>query len=58
MAVRRETDAPPIKWVSALFVREDESLAEALVAGLAGRGVPFPDAQLVSVDRYQRHRSN
>ncbi len=52
MAVRRETDAPPVKWVSALFVREDESLAEALWAGLTSRRIPFPDAQLASVDRY------
>ncbi|WP_187365846.1 P-loop NTPase fold protein [Trebonia kvetii] len=48
----RETDAPPVKWVSALFVREDESLAEALWAGLTSRRIPFPDAQLASVDRY------
>ena len=54
MVVKGETDAPPIQWVSALFVREDQSLAAALVAELAGRDVPFPDAQLVSVDIYQR----
>ena len=52
MVVKGETDAPPIQWVSALFVREDQSLAAALVAELAGRGVPFPDAPLASVDIY------
>src|SRR5712664_1797444 len=53
MAVRRETDAPPIQWVFALFVREDQSPAAALVAELARRGVPVPDAPAVSVDVYQ-----
>ncbi len=53
MVVRRETDAPPIQWVFALFVREDQSLAAALVAELGRRGVPVPDASAVSVDVYQ-----